>query len=140
MDTISKTRRSANMASIRSKDTKPELRVRRALHSAGFRYRLHAGKLPGRPDLVFKSRRTVVFVHGCFWHGCSKCVDGTRAVKSNSEYWKSKIAMNRERDERNRAKLVDDGWRVLEIWECQVDDAAEMSKLVASLRDSPKFN
>src|SRR5215469_15323761 len=120
MDTISKQRRSANMAAIRSTETTPELVVRSALFRAGLRYRLHDKKLPGRPDIVFAARRLVVFVHGCFWHGCTKCVDGRRAVKSNTAYWSQKIKNNRERDERNRQKLLDLGWRVEEIWECEV--------------------
>src|SRR5258708_2693578 len=122
MDTISKSQRSANMAAIRSTGTVPELVVRSALFRAGLRYRLHDKRLPGRSDIVFPARRLVVFVHGCFWHGCTKCIDGQRAVKSNTAYWSKKINGNCERDERNRQRLLNLGWHVEEIWECEVAD------------------
>src|SRR3989442_1667939 len=99
-DRLTREARSENMRRIRSKDTRPELVVRHYLHGAGFRYRLHRKELPGQPDLVFPSRRLCVFVHGCFWHGCQRCVDGTRLVKSNKKFWKMKVAGNRERDSR----------------------------------------
>jgi len=130
MDRISKARRSANMAAIRSTDTSPEIAIRRALFSKGLRYRLHDRSLPGRPDIVFRSRRLVVFVHGCFWHGCEKCIDGQRKVKTNAGYWSHKITSNRERDDRNRMKLRADGWRVEEIWECEVADPKTVARLV----------
>jgi DNA mismatch endonuclease (patch repair protein) len=90
-DSLSVRARSENMRRIRSKDTSPELRVRGYLHSAGLRYVLHKRALPGQPDLVFPSRRVCVFVRGCFWHGCPRCIDGTRAVKSNTAYGKTKF-------------------------------------------------
>src|ERR1700674_4838408 len=98
MDTVTPERRSAIMARIRSKDTAPELAVRRYLHAKGLRYRLHHAGLPGKPDLVFPARRVCVFIHGCFWHGCPHCIDGTRQVKSNSAYWSAKVAGHRARD------------------------------------------
>lgn len=134
MDTISKGRRSANMAAIRSTGTTPELIVRRALFREGLRYRLHDKQLPGRPDIVFPSRRVVVFVHGCFWHGCTACIDGQRAVKSNRIYWARKIRSNQERDERNRKQLLDLGWRVEEIWECEAAKERNLVKLVKRVR------
>lgn len=130
MDTISKQQRSANMAAIRSGGTSPEMVVRRALFRAGLRYRVHDKRLPGRPDVVFPSRYLVVFVHGCFWHGCAKCIDGLRAVKSNRRYWTKKIEGNRLRDERNRQKLLDLGWQVEEIWECETRNARKLTALV----------
>jgi DNA mismatch endonuclease (patch repair protein) len=129
MDTISATRRSQIMAAIRSKDTAPELAVRRYLHAAGLRYRLHRRNLPGRPDIVFPSRRICVFVHGCFWHGCSRCIDGRRSVKSNASYWNEKIAGNRQRDERHQQALTALGWSVFLIWECEARDPAALRAL-----------
>jgi DNA mismatch endonuclease (patch repair protein) len=119
-DKLSAAERSRNMASIRSKDMKPELAVRKAAHSLGFRFRLHRKDLPGKPDLVFPKYRAVIFVHGCFWHqhGEPACLDG-RPPKSNAAYWGPKLARNAARDEANRAELEAQGWRVLEVWECE---------------------
>lgn len=100
------------------------------MFQAGLRYRLHDKKLPGRPDIVFPSRRLVVFVHGCFWHGCPKCVDGQRRVKSNSTYWTKKIFENRERDQRNVRKLLDAQWKVEEIWECEAANDETVRHLI----------
>jgi DNA mismatch endonuclease (patch repair protein) len=130
MDTLSREHRTKNMAAIRSRDTAPELKVRRALFKAGLRYRLYDKRLPGRPDIVFSARSLVVFVHGCFWHGCTKCVDGTRKVKSNKGYWSKKIRTNKERDARNVRKLVAAGWRVEEIWECETSEAIFLARFV----------
>lgn len=108
--------RSANMRAIRHKDTGPEMQIRRLLFARGFRYRLHVKSLPGSPDIVLPKHRVAVFVHGCFWHGhgCHLFKEpGTR-----TEFWMGKIQGNRERDFRNEAKLLEDGWRVLTIWEC----------------------
>ncbi|MBI5520462.1 MAG: DNA mismatch endonuclease Vsr [Desulfovibrio sp.] len=111
--------RSEIMGRIRSKDTKPELLVRRTLHRLGFRYRLHVKDLPGKPDLVFPSRRTVLFVQGCFWHG-HDCKVGNRAPKTNQDYWREKIARNRNRDVISAMRLVEAGWKVLVVWECEL--------------------
>ena len=100
----------------------------------GLRYRLHEAKLPGKPDLVFTGRRVCVFVHGCFWHGCPNCVDGTRAVKSNTAYWSAKITGNRERDARNMAALEQAGWQVVTIWECETQEAAKLSEIAEMIR------
>lgn len=112
--------RSRTMRAVKSKDTEPEWIVRRFLHAAGYRYRLHAKELPGKPDLIFPSRRKVVFVHGCFWHG-HDCARGTRKPKTNSDYWKEKIARNRERDKTHLLALRRGGWKVRTIWECEMD-------------------
>lgn len=104
------------MARIRSKDTKPELMLRRALHTLGLRYRLHDGRLPGSPDLVFAGRRAVVFVHGCFWHA-HDCPRGVMPG-SNVDFWTAKIDSNVARDDRAVATLLEAGWRVLTVWEC----------------------
>ncbi len=108
--------RSKNMRAIRSKNTKPELLVRKALHAAGFRFRLHAAKLPGKPDLVMPRYQSVVFVHGCFWHG-HDCKYFT-VPKSRPEFWLAKIGANRARDIRDCEELNRRGWNVIVIWEC----------------------
>ena len=115
-DTVSPEKRSDVMSRVGSKDTKPELLIRKGLHSLGFRYRLHVKDLPGKPDLVFPRYKSVLQINGCFWHGhsCHLC----RLPKSNKEYWTGKIARNIERDISNRQSLYDEGWRVLTVWEC----------------------
>ncbi|MEZ5939294.1 MAG: DNA mismatch endonuclease Vsr [Hyphomonadaceae bacterium] len=121
MDTLSASERSKRMSLVRGRDTGPELVVRRRLHALGYRYRLHARELPGKPDLVFPSRRAVVFVHGCFWH---RHPDPTcklaRLPKSRLDFWLPKLETNRERDNRNVAALEGLGWRVFIAWECEV--------------------
>jgi DNA mismatch endonuclease (patch repair protein) len=117
------------MALIRSKDTKPELRVRRAVHAAGLRYKLHDKRLPGKPDLVFVSRRVVVFVNGCFFHqhpGCPRA----RMPKSRQDFWGAKLAGNVERDRANQARLTSEGWTVFTIWECQTEAASFLAQLI----------
>ena len=106
------------MSKIRSGNTKPEMIVRRLLHRAGYRYRLHRKGLPGNPDLVFGSRRKLIFVHGCFWHQ-HDCLAG-RKPQSNTGYWHAKLARNVERDARNEQQLRAAGWSVLTIWECEL--------------------
>ena len=111
------------MALIRSKDTKAELAVRRLVHRMGFRYRLHSGKLPGRPDLVFSRKRKVIFVHGCFWHSHKNCPK-SRPPKSKLGYWVPKLESNRKRDTKNQRKLRRQGWQLLIVWECQVKNVS----------------
>lgn len=108
--------RSFNMSRIRGRDTKPELLLRRGLHARGFRFRLHRRDLPGRPDLVFPSRRAAIFVHGCFWHGhdCPMC----RMPATRPAFWRAKIEGNRLRDRKAVAALTAAGWRALIVWEC----------------------
>src|SRR5690606_27253748 len=103
----------------KSKDTAPELAVRKLVYSLGYRFRLHRRDLPGNPDLAFIGRRKVIFVHGCFWHGHS-CSRGARSPKTNEEYWHSKVNRNRERDAKNLALLAMLGWGVYIIWECEI--------------------
>ena len=98
------------MARVRSKDTAPELAVRRALHARGFRYRLHRRDLPGSPDVILPRHRLALFVHGCFWHGCLACDRGLRRPKSNIQFWETKLAENRARDARNVSALEGPGW------------------------------
>lgn len=114
-------KRSEIMAAVKSKDTTPELKVRKLLHSLGYRYRLHAGDLPCKPDIVFRSRKKVIFIHGCFWHG-HPCKRGARMPKTNAEYWIKKIGRNIERDRRGYEALHNLGWRCLVLWECELKD------------------
>lgn len=118
MDTISKAERSALMARIRSKDTKPERTVRSILHRLGYRFRIHRNDLPGKPDIVLPRHRKIILVQGCFWHGHS-CALASKP-KSNQDYWREKIKTNRSRDRRVRRELVKLGWSVLELWECDI--------------------
>jgi len=117
-DTFTKTERSCIMAAVKSKDTTPELFVRRLVHSLGYRYRLHVRSLPGTPDLVFPRLRKVINVNGCFWHmhGCARC----RVPSSRRDYWIAKMQRNAARDKRTRRQLQRDGWGVMVIWECQI--------------------
>ncbi len=121
--------RSAVMRAVKSRDTGPEMVVRRLVHSLGYRYRLHRKDLPGKPDLVFPSRRKVIFVHGCFWHGHT-CPRGDRQPKANAAYWASKIGRNQQRYKRQRAELQSDGWRVLTVWECETRAREELAARV----------
>ena len=120
MDIWDKKKRSVVMARIKSKDTKPELIVRRYLYSRGYRYRKNVKGLPGTPDIVLRKYGIVIFIHGCFWHGHD--VDGT-IPHTNTEFWRNKIESNRKRDERNKEALKKLGWSVMTIWECQLKPA-----------------
>jgi DNA mismatch endonuclease (patch repair protein) len=132
VDSVSSDRRSEIMSRVRSKDTRPEMIVRRMLHKAGYRYRLHVANLPGKPDLVFAGRRKVIFIHGCFWHlhDCGQA----RMPKSRVEFWGKKLRANRERDERNLAELRRLGWGVFSVWECQLRNAELLDELIRFLR------
>jgi DNA mismatch endonuclease (patch repair protein) len=120
VDTLTAIERSERMGRVRCKDTKPELIVRRLVHSLGFRYRLHDGKLPGKPDLVFSGRRKVIFVHGCFWHRHGARCPLTRLPKSKLDFWRPKLEQNRRRDKRNSRSLKAAGWGILIVWECEL--------------------
>ena len=130
MDTLQPAERSRRMAAIRSKDTKPELKVRRLVHGMGYRYRLHPKGIPGRPDLAFGSRRKLIFVHGCFWHRHQGCALA-RMPKSRIDFWGPKLEANRQRDERTLAQLRANGWDVLIVWECEVKRERELMERVA---------
>ncbi len=120
--------RSENMRRIRSKDTVPELLVRRQLRALGYSgYRLHRSDLPGKPDIAFVGRKKAILMHGCFWHG-HDCNEGVRKPKSNQHYWLPKIERNRARDAENQARLVNDGWSVLTLWECELGDLDELAR------------
>lgn len=121
------------MSAIRGKDTKPELQVRRAIHAAGLRYRLHRRDLPGSPDIVLSGLKTVVFVHGCFWHAHS-CQ--TSKPRTRAEFWQRKFEANQARDRRLRYFLKAAGWQVHVIWECELKRKAPLRKLVRTLKQS----
>lgn len=118
--------RAWNMSRIRGKDTKPEMVVRRLLYADGFRYRLHATDLPGRPDIVFRSRKRVIFVHGCFWHQHNGCRNAS-IPKTRTDFWNKKLKGNVSRDQFVLRQLHERGWRVLIVWECEIKDAGYLS-------------
>lgn len=129
MDTRTPEQRRRIMQAVKSKNTKPELVVRRLLHRMGYRYRLHRKDLPGRPDIALISHRKAIFVHGCFWHG-HECRKG-RLPKSRLDYWKPKLERNKERDREKSRALESQGWAVLVIWQCEMIDLdALMSRLL----------
>ena len=119
MDILSPQQRHYCMTSIRSKDTKPELVVRKGLWRKGFRYRLNDKRLPGHPDLVLKKYRTCIFINGCFWHGHNGCKYYT-IPKSNTEFWVAKVKRNKERDKEEQRKLAEMGWHSIVVWECEL--------------------
>ena len=131
-DGYSPEKRSAVMRRVKGRDTTPELKVRRALTALGARYRLNRKDLPGSPDVVMPGRRLAIFVHGCFWHG-HDCARGSRVPKANREYWTAKVARNVARDQRAAQALLDQGWRVETIWECDLKDAAALNTRLENL-------
>jgi DNA mismatch endonuclease, patch repair protein len=113
------------MAGIRNKNTKPEIIIRKLLHRAGFRFRLHGKFLRGKPDIVLAKHRTLIFVHGCFWHGHTGCPI-FRLPKSRTEFWAKKIGSNRQRDSEVRMELVQQGWKIVYVWECAVKGSTKL--------------
>lgn len=132
LDSLTPERRSAVMSRIRSKNTRPEMEVRRLAHSWGYRFRLHRRDLPGTPDLIFPRLRKAVLVHGCFWHHHSACQNAVMP-KTRRDWWQAKLTANAVRDERNIALLRADGWDVLVIWECAVRSGSFASTLAQFL-------
>jgi len=128
-DVFDTEKRSAVMRAVKSRGTAPELKVRRAAHALGLRFRLGRSDLPGKPDLVFPSRRIALFVHGCFWHG-HDCARGARMPHTNRTYWQAKIARNMERDAASLASLRKLDWKPAVIWECETKDAARLARLI----------
>ena len=112
------------MSKIRSKDTKPEKILRSALHQIGYRFRIHRKDLPGKPDIVLPKYKTVIFVHGCFWHYHKDCPEG-RIPNTNSKFWKEKLLKNVEKDKRHQANCKELGWKVIVVWECEVEKQLE---------------
>ena len=137
MDQLNSERRSWNMSRIRGKDTEPEKMVRSLLHGLGFRFRLHQKDLPGKPDIVMTSRKTVVLVHGCFWHRHQNCRYAT-TPKSNSEFWQRKFQSNVERDVRQFIALTGLGWKVITVWECETRDPNLLGERL--LEEIPHFH
>src|SRR5439155_13449798 len=126
-DKLSVRQRSWNMSRIRSRDTNPELAVRRSLHRLGYRYRLHRNDLPGKPDIVLPKHRIVIFVHGCFWHQHAGCIDCSNP-KTNIKYWRPKLLANVQRDRRHRRRLRRLGWLPVGIWGWQIQNADRLRK------------
>ena len=136
-DTLLPEERSRRMSLVRSANTKPEMVVRRLVFGMGYRYRLHCRDLPGKPDLVFRSRRAVVFVHGCFWHRHQGCALA-RLPKSRVDFWTTKLEGNRERDARKIAELEKVGWRILVVWECELMDLEALAPRLRRFLDGGK--
>jgi DNA mismatch endonuclease (patch repair protein) len=130
-DNLTPEQRKRTMRSVHSKNSKPEMLVRRIAYGMGFRYRLHRMDLPGNPDLVFASRKKIIFVHGCFWHG-HDCPSGRKRPKANQDYWGPKLAKNKARDARNLEMLRRGGWNVLVLWECELKDVQAASDRIRS--------
>lgn len=135
MDSLTPAERSARMALVQSKNTKPELLVRRLVHAMGYRYRLHRRDLPGTPDLVFPGRGKVIFVHGCFWHRHARCALA-RLPKTRGDFWLPKLTANAERDARNVRALRRLGWGVLTIWECQLGNTTKLANRIGRFLDA----
>lgn len=135
-DTLTPAERSERMSRVRGKNTRPEMVVRRLVHGMGYRYRLHRTDLPGIPDLVFPSRRKVVFIHGCFWHrhpdpACTLA----RLPRSRLDFWLPKLEGNRQRDREKEGELLSLGWRFLVVWECQIRDKEQLKNKILSFLD-----
>lgn len=127
VDHLSQEKRSWNMSRVKSKDTGPEMKVRRLLFSMGFRYRINVKALPGKPDIVLKKWNTVIFVHGCFWHRHKGCKD-TTTPKTRTEWWLEKFKKNVANDQKKRQALEKLGWKVLVVWECETNQNGELCK------------
>ena len=144
MDVLTKEQRRLNMRRIRAKNTKPEMRVRRGLHAAGFRYKLHDQSLPGKPDIVFPKYKCVIFVNGCFWHGHECAL--FRWPKENKSFWEKKIRGNKFRDRINEVKLESLGWRIIVIWECafkgrqKYSDEEFLSEVASLIKSDSSFS
>lgn len=135
-DVHSTEQRSRNMAAVRSSNTKPEIRVRKLLHSLGYRFRLHQKDLPGKPDIVLPKFNTVIFVHGCFWHS-HKCRWGSVVPATRPEFWARKRGDTKKRDSRNQRQLKELGWSVIVVWECQTIDLNAFAYQIDSAMSPP---
>jgi DNA mismatch endonuclease (patch repair protein) len=134
MDIWSKEKRSDVMSRIRSKNTKPEVNLRSYLHAAGFRFRIHRKDLPSKPDIVLSKYRTVIFVHGCFWHYHADCNEGL-IPDTNSKFWQTKLSKNIERDVKHQAALQAAGWQVIVIWECELEGKQRREQTLLTLKE-----
>lgn len=128
-DVFDKEKRSWLMKQVHSKDTNPEKLVRSLIHKMGYRFRLHRKELPGKPDIIFPSMNKIIFVNGCFWHG-HKCKRGNRIPKNNLEYWSKKIKKNVIRDKLNNKKLINNGWKCLTVWECELKNIDDIARKI----------
>ena len=137
MDRLTAERRSWNMSRIKSRDTGPERRVRSVLHRLGFRFSLRRQDLPGRPDIVLVRRETAMFVHGCFWHRHKNCRNSV-LPKTRRDFWLAKLNGNVERDKRNVIALKEQGWKVLTVWECEVEDELKLSRKLLTELSKPQ--
>ena len=135
MDSVSVAKRSEIMGRVRSRDTHPEMVVRKLVYSLGYRYRLHLTNLPGKPDIVFGSRKKVLFVNGCFWHRHKGCALA-RLPKSRQDFWATKLESNRLRDIRNERELRAAGWSVMTIWECELRNIAQLAARLREFLDA----
>lgn len=133
MDTLSASQRSACMARVKSKNTRPELLVRRHIHKLGLRYRLHVSDLPGKPDMVFRKHKKIIFIHGCFWHRhLDKNCKLSRLPKSRVDFWTGKLEGNQKRDSANIQELRSLGWDVLVIWECELSKSGNFNNTITN--------
>jgi DNA mismatch endonuclease (patch repair protein) len=132
-DHLSAEKRSWNMSRIHAEDTKPELAVRSFIHRKGYRFRLHDKNLPGKPDIVLKKYKTVIFVHGCFWHQHKGCKRAS-VPKSNMDYWIPKLEGNKVKDRKNRCLLKRLGWTVIVIWECEAENIKKLKKIIKEIK------
>lgn len=135
MDNLTRAQRSATMALVRSRNTRPEIAVRRIIKSLGYRFQSHRADLPGKPDFVLSRKRKAIFVHGCFWHGHS-CRAGTNRPSSNQAYWGAKLAGNERRDSKSRASLRRMGWRTMVVWECQIGNHERLRSRIEHFLES----
>lgn len=140
-DTLTQEQRSWNMSRVTGKNTRPEIHLRSILHKKGFRFRLHDKKLPGKPDVVLPKYRTVIFVNGCFWHRHQKC-QYARTPDSRQDFWLKKFERTVQRDHKNQKMLIELGWRVLVVWECEMkkDSAAVVSNISSQLLERIRGN
>ena len=132
VDHLTKKKRSWNMSRIRSKDTKPEMIVRSMLHKIGYRFRLHRKDLPGKPDIVLSKYKTVILVHGCFWHrhkGCKRCT----TPSSNKDYWLKKFERNINIDKKNKKELISLGWKIITVWECEIKKIKVLTRRISTI-------
>jgi DNA mismatch endonuclease, patch repair protein len=136
MDTLTTAQRSERMSLVRSKDTKPEMAIRRLVHKMGFRYRLHARDLPGSPDLVFPGRGKIIFIHGCFWHRHGTNCKNTRWPKSKLDFWRPKLERNHQHDKIVCRELRRRGWRVLVVWECQLNNTQGLTRRIRAFLET----
>ena len=127
-DTVTQPKRSSIMKAVGNKNTKPEMIVRRYLHAQGFRFRIHSKKLSGTPDIVLAKYKSVIYINGCFWHGHEGCKKAT-VPKSNTDFWLNKLKRNKERDTVHANKLIDQGWKVITIWECELSNKQQLITL-----------